>query len=430
MTALNAALEDKTNDIMLVAAIEPLYTSETSSKAGFFYNLDTNNAATFREQLAVCNTYVSTSINKYALTVTKGMSFEGSKKAKTAVEDVIKKNNFKNQIHTIARYLIIHGTYAATVDGKGPTFQAKPLLPSALTILPKGVQPGATGDILLEPPIGLFVVNEGSTSKEVTEVKLDPSEVIYCALNSYDSVQADIRKRKTRGLYGQSPLEPLAPTIRALLDINKGQTEFYKKYGNGYRYYRFSLLEELVKKGMDLKKAQEAMNNWMEKHKHFSANEDLITYGIDVQRIDASGSLDVMQFKSALETEIMIGLYQSPLTMGQSFQTTYASSYMVEEDRMMVLESNQSIIQSCAQQLLNKLLLSMGFKEDSVTIQFDELSKIKLDPQLVMELANSGWIVKKQLLDYCGFEDLSEDSTPEPPMLTQKDDTQQMITQE
>jgi hypothetical protein len=165
----------------------------------------------------------------------------------------------------------------------------------------------------------------------------------------------------------------------------------------------------------------------MEENKGFSANEDLVTYGIDVNRIDASGSLDVMQFKSALETEIMIGLYQSPLTMGQSFQTTYASSYMVEEDRLMVMENNQSILEFTGQQILNKLLISMGYKEDSVTVHFDDLSKMKIDPTLMKDLADSGWVTKKMLLDYLGLV-YQEDDTGTVPTQTPQTPTTQPVT--
>jgi hypothetical protein len=341
------------------------------------------------------------------------------------VESITKKINFLGQVHTAARMMVTHGTYAATCIGKGETFQAKPLLNAALTILPDGVNPGSNNvKFIMEPPISAFVVNEGSKVSEVEQVVLKPEEVIYVALSPYDTVQEDILDRKTRGLYGQSPLTPLTPTIKALLDINKGQTEFYKKYGNGYRYYRFTILEDLVKENkIEPEVAKAMLDAWMEENKGFSANEDLVTYGIDVQRIDASGSLDVMQFKNALETEIMIGLYQSPLTMGASYQTTYASSYMVEEDRMLVLENNQTILENVAQQILNKLLLSMGYKEDAVTVHFEDLSKMKLEPQLITDLANSGWINRKMLLDYLGMVYVEDDTgTPALPAPTQTEE--------
>ena len=134
MTSLNAAL-NSTKSFSIAAAIEPLSSSDTSPKVGPYLNLDTSNPATYREQLAACNTYVSTSINKYARTLPKGLRYEGATKAKKAVESAAKKNNLEGQIQTAARYFVIHGDYIATTIGKGETFQAVPLLMAATTIL-------------------------------------------------------------------------------------------------------------------------------------------------------------------------------------------------------------------------------------------------------------------------------------------------------
>lgn len=403
MISLNAAIESK-KTFQLAAAIESLTSSDTSPKVGPYINLDTSNPATYREQLATCNTYVSTSINKYARTLTKGMRFEGATKARKAVESAAKKNNLKGQIQTAARYFVIHGHYIATTVGKGDTFQATPLLMAATTILPEGITPGSLPKYLLEPPISKFYVNEGRKTSEVKEVELDPKDVIYCALNPFDSIQEDILQRKTRGLYGQSPLDPLKPAIRALLDVNEGQRIFYKKYGNGRYLYDLKSVEAAFESGeITLEEAQKAVTDFIELYKNLSANEDLVFFGLDVKPIDANGTLDVMAFKSALETEIMVGLYQSPLTMGASFQTTYASSYMVEEDRMMVLEGDQSILEATANQILNKMLLSMGYKEDSVTVKFDELSKPKFTSQEILEWRNTGLLDDNQALLWGGF---------------------------
>ncbi len=408
MISLNAASDPETT-FKLAAAIESLESSDTSPRVGQFINFDTTNQAIYREQLATCNTYVSTSINKYARTLTKGMRYEGSTKAKKAVEIAAKKNNLKGQIQTAARYFVIHGDYMATTIGAGDTFQAVPLLRAATTILPEGVEPGSTPKTIMEPPIAKFYVNEGSKQSEVTETPLEPKDVIYCALNPYDSIQEDVLKRKTRGLYGQSPLDPLKPAIRALLDVNEGQRIFYKKYGNGRYLYDLTSLADAVKAGtITTDEAQEQLTIFIEKFKNLSANEDLVFYGMDVKPIDANGTLDVMAFKTALETEIMVGLYQSPLTMGASFQTTYASSYMVEEDRMMVLEGDQSILEATANQILNKMLLSMGFKEDSVTIKFDELSKPKFTSQELLEWCNTGKITDNELRVWGGFPEIDQ----------------------
>jgi len=412
MTLLDAAVPSTEKTFTIAAAIESLSSSDTSASVGPYINMDTSNPATYREQLATCNTYVSTSINKYARTLTKGMRFEGKTKAKNAVEAAAKKNNFKGQIQTVARQLVIHGTYIATTIGKAETFQATPLLMSATTILPEGVSPGSTPKFIMEPPIAQFCVNEGNKISEVKEIPLKPEDVIYCALNPFDSIQDDVLQRKTRGLYGQSPLDPLKPAIRALLDVNEGQRIFYKKYGNGRYLYDLRSLEEAVKIGtISPKEAQAALTEFMELYKNLSANEDLVFYGLDVKPIDANGTLDVMAFKSALETEIMVGLYQSPLTMGASFQTTYASSYMVEEDRMMVLEGDQGILETTANQILNKMLLSMGMKEDSVTVKFDELSKPKFTSSEILEWRNTGLLDDNSALLWGGF--TPKDSTGE-----------------
>jgi hypothetical protein len=102
-TSLNAALSTPQTYTTLAAAIESLNSSDTSNSAGPYTNFDTTNQATYREQLATCNTYVSTSINKYALTLTKGFRLEGKRTALKNVESVTKKINFLGQIHTAAR---------------------------------------------------------------------------------------------------------------------------------------------------------------------------------------------------------------------------------------------------------------------------------------------------------------------------------------
>jgi hypothetical protein len=412
MTLLNAAIPSPEKSYTIAAAIESLSSSDTSASVGPYINMDTSNPATYREQLATCNTYVSTSINKYARTLTKGMRFEGKQKARKAVEDAAGKNNFKGQIQTVARYLVIHGTYLATTIGKAETFQSTPLLMSATTMLPDGVVPGSMPKYIMEPPIFQVCVNEGNNNSEIKPVSLKPADVIYCALNPFDSIQDDILERKTRGLYGQSPLDPLKPAIRALLDVNEGQRIFYKKYGNGRYLYDLKSLDTAVTNGtITPAEAQTALTEFMELYKNLSANEDLVFYGLDVKPIDANGTLDVLGFKSALETEIKVGLYHSPLTMGASFQTTYASSYMVEEDRMMVLEGDQSILEATANQILNKMLISMGMKEDSVTVKFDELSKPKFTSSEILEWRNTGLLDDNSALLWGGF--ATKDTTGE-----------------
>jgi hypothetical protein len=407
MVELNAAAPPQSNPLKLFAAVEPLRRKSQSAEKGPYVNFDEENRFTLYQQLSTCNPYVSTSLNKLGLSLVKGMQFEGtSRRNAKEFEDFSKKSNFLNQVQNIARILCRDGTYAALpISGiKGGNFRITPLLMPALTILPEGVEPGSSVDEVMQPGKNIekirFCLNEGEKLQEV----YDYSQVIYGVYNEWDSVQEDRRKRKTYGLYGSSLLVPIIPSIQNLLDLDQGFVSYVKKYGNGRYVINLRSLEEAVKQGiLTPLQATDAVTAFAEKHKGLSENEDLIGAGIDVLTPDAKGSLDTSKFKESLETEIMLGLFQSPLTMGKSAGSTYASAYMVEEDRMLVLEGLQKIVESIANQAINARLRAIGKPEDSVWVVFEELSKPVLDFDTLLEMANTGKITDDELRQRAGF---------------------------
>lgn len=406
MPTLNAAVTVP-NTPKLYAAVEPLQRKSTSSEKGPYINFDEKNRFTLYQQLSTCNPYVSTSLNKLGLSMVKGMTFEGtSKRNAKEFEDWSKKTNFLNQVQSLARILCRDGTYAALpISGvKGGGFRLTPLLMPALTILPEGIEPGAKVDEVLSPGENIegmrFCLNEGDKLQKV----YDYSQVIYGVYNEWDSVQEDRKKRKTFGLYGSSLLVPIIPSIQNLLDLDQGFVSYVKKYGQGRYIINLKALEEAVKQGIITPaQASEAVKSFAEEHKNLSENEDMIGAGLEVLTPDAKGSLDTTKFKESLETEIMLGLFQSPLTMGKSAGTTYASSYMVEEDRMLVLEGLQKIVESITNQAINARLRAIGKPEDSVWVQFDELSKPVLDFDTLLEMCNTGKITDDELRQRAGF---------------------------
>ncbi len=168
--------------------------------------------------------------------------------------------------------------------------------------------------------------------------------------------------------------------------------------------FNFKLLEQLIEKELiSIDDAQAVIDEWMEEHKYIKQNEDIVGAGLDVVPIDANGSLDVMAFKKSLETDIQIGLFQTPLSMGDTKGSTYAAGYVSEEDRMVVLEGLQKVTESVVQQAINKRLELMKKPEDSVWIEFDELSKPKLESRDVLEWYNSGVLTREQVLKWGGF---------------------------
>jgi hypothetical protein len=177
-----------------------------------------------------------------------------------------------------------------------------------------------------------------------------------------------------------------------------------QKYGNGRYVFNFELLEKLVEQEIiSVDDAQKAIDAWLEEHKNLKQNEDIVGAGMSVVPIDANGSLDVMAFKKSLETDIQIGLFQSPLSMGDSKGSTYAAGYVSEEDRMVVLEGLQHVVENVVQQAVDKRLALLGKPEGTVWVEFDELSKPKLESRDVLEWFNVGVLSKEQLLEWGGF---------------------------
>jgi hypothetical protein len=406
MPDITAAAPPPKRRTTLSAAVEPLNRSNTSPSAGPYVNFDQTNRFTFYQQLSTCNPHVSTGLNKLGLSLVKGMDFQGKKSAVKEFTEYSKKSNFTNQVQTIARILCRDGTYLSkpVYGAAGGNFRLVPFLMPYTTILPDGFEPGATSDKTLQPGKDPEKTRFCVYEKDKDQAIFDFDKVVYGNYNEYDSVQDDIRSRKTFGLYGASLLVPLIPSIQNLLDINQGFIQFVKKYGNGRYIFNFRYLEELAKQEIiEVEDIPGIIDEWCEKHKYLSENEDIVGAGIDVYSPDPKGSLDITKFKESLETEIQIGLFQSPLTMGKASGTTYASSYMVEEDRMLVLEGLQKIVESISNWAINARLGAIGKPIDSVTVEFEELSLEKLTMAEMQEMYNTDVISKGELRKRGGF---------------------------
>ncbi|AKB25113.1 hypothetical protein MSMTP_1644 [Methanosarcina sp. MTP4] len=73
-----------------------------------------------------------------------------------------------------------------------------------------------------------------------------------------------------------------------------------------------------------------------------------------------------MEFKKSLQTDIQVGLLQSPLIMGDTKGTIYAAGHVAEVDRLAVLEGLQKIIRNIANDAINKRLALTNKTQDSV----------------------------------------------------------------
>ncbi|WP_370575573.1 hypothetical protein, partial [Methanomethylovorans sp.] len=136
--------------------------TDTSTKFGGYQNFDTDNRFKYYQQLSTCTPHVSTSLNKLALSLVKGMQFDGTgSKSVKDFERWSTRVNFLEQVQTLARLLCRDGTYVALPIGNAETFSLVPLLMQNTTILPEDFTVGEMNPKeILTPPIGSIVINE------------------------------------------------------------------------------------------------------------------------------------------------------------------------------------------------------------------------------------------------------------------------------
>lgn len=404
MAELNAAAPAKNKSFRLAAAAGVLTKKENPASFGDYTNFDVNNRFFRYQQLVKSTPYASIGMRKLKTSLTKGLDFDG--KSRRQVEEFrkwAKRTNFIGQVQNVAGSLFRDGTFCGVLNGNNPdTLKLQPLLMAHTTILPDGVTHGQGSKVLLQPPVKEFVINEGSTG-EIQEKTYKASEVVYGALDEWDSVQLDIRERETCGLYGESLIDPIELSIRYLHIINQGYVEFVKKYGMGRYSYSFPILERLLEQNIiDFSVFQTEIETWMEDNKNLSQNEDLVGI-VKAEAIDAKGSLDIMEFKKALETDIQLGFLQSDLSMGDSKGSTYAAGYVSENSRMVALENLQLNLSNIVNDFINRRLVLQNKSEDSVEIIFDELSLPQMTAGDITEWYTTGILSKDQALEWGGF---------------------------
>lgn len=396
----------------VVAGVNTTLREERKARMGGYINLDTINRFRYYQQLSALTSHVSISLHKLGLSLIKNAQFQGtSSRTVKNFEAWSRKTKFTEQLQTIGRLLPRDGIYLAEPLGKDPDkFKMKPFLMPYTSILGEGVQPGGTPIEIMQPEISYILVNEGMQNKQTYK----PENVVYGTFAAWDSVQLDIKQRETFGIYGSSLMEPITLSIQNLLGINAGYVSFVRKYGMGRYLFDFELLQKLVEAGiMTYKEAQAAIDEFDEKHKNLGENEDISALGLKINQVDAKGSLDIQNFKNSLETEIQVGLLQSPLVMGKSAGSTYASAYLAEEDRFLVMEGLQRTVEDIANEIINRRLKIMGAPQDSVEIEFEKLSRVKLTASEVQEMFNTGVISKYQYQFWAGFADEDDDTGSE-----------------
>jgi hypothetical protein len=389
------------------AGVEILNRKNKNTTQGPYQDFDTANRFRYYSQLATCTPHASVSLNKLGFSLVKNATFQGKGRQVKNFEAWSRKTHFIDQLQTVGRLVPRDGQYIAEPMGKDPEkFWMKPLLMPYVTVLGEGLKPGDQIKDIMQPPFSWVVVNEGSTNQGTYK----PEDLVIGSFGAWDYKQPDILGRETYGIYGASFMEPLGVSIQNFLGLDQGFISFVRKYGMGRYLFDFELLEKLVADGtLTYDEAQAAIDDFNEKHQYLKENEDISALGLKIESVDAKGSLDIQDFRDSLVADIQVGLLQSPLVMGKSSGSTYASAYMAEEDRMLVLEGLQRTIEDIGNDIINRRLALMGQPQDSVEIEFEKLSRVQLTASEVQEMYNTGVISKYQFQAWAGFADEEND---------------------
>ncbi len=413
LTGNKKSEKSKTDRAYLSASINPagLERKNTVSEVGAYKHVSTENCFELYQQLETLTPHVSIPLQKLSQSITKGMRFVSDDKVlQKNFEEWGKRHQFKSTIQTHCRLLARDGTYIALIKNKNDpeNINFEPILMQYTTILPVGYRPEDYPDTVMMPPIGKIYINEGSTTNEK---KYNCDDVVMATFCPFDLVIQDIKGRDTYGIYGKSMLIPISDLVFKYVDLVEGYTEYIKKYGIGRYFINYKILEELIKNGM-WDDARTIMNDLKREHQYLKENEDIIGAGFEIKQLDTGGSnINVCEFKQSLETDIQIGLLQQPLTMGRAEGTTYASGYVSEADRLIVLEGIQSLVINTVNQMIDIRLKSMGKEPGSVWIEFEDISRPEIEIKDMLDSYVNGLITESEYRMRIGFNEFKPENT-------------------
>ena len=184
----------------------------------------------------------------------------------------------------------------------------------------------------------------------------------------------DIVERNTYGIYGISLLESIDRSLKGLMDLNDGFATYMRRYGIDRLVINIPLVEQL-RQGGRYDEAAKILKDSIASIQKLKANEDIISGGSDVSSVTSGQVPSVKEMKESYECDVALGLLQSPLTMGKGAGTTYASGYLIESDRMIILEALQKLLLETIQMdIINPQLIAMGAKSGDIVITANDLT--------------------------------------------------------
>ncbi len=275
-----------------------------------------------------------------------------------------------------------------------------------MTLLPEGIEPGkhavSAKNNLIKGEVAVAVLNEQDLKNREEQV-MQRDEFALFRIFADTNFMTDIMGRETYGIYGISCLKSVDRTVKNYMDLVEGFSGFMRRYGIGRLHIDVKLAAELRAAGKKAE-AKSLLEKTIAAVRRLAPNEDMVTTGADVKNL-ATGQitgLDVM--KSSFETDIHVGLYQAPLTMGKASGTTFASSYTAEEDRWIILETiQQQFIETIQAEIIDPQLKLMDIQEGSVKVAVDKLDIPTPDMRALTDAYTNDAITQEEFRERLGF---------------------------
>jgi len=244
-----------------------------------------------------------------------------------------------------------------------------------MTLLTESEKPNSTNtDHLIKGRPDKAILNEEKKTKEKGMEIFEREEFALFVLFAEGSMFEDIVGRKTYGIYGLSLLESIDRVLKGLMDLNGGFTAYMRRYGIDRLVINIPLVEQLRQDGR-YDEASTILKDSIAAIQKLKANEDIISGGSEVSSVSGGQVPSVRDMKESFESDIAIGLLQSPMTMGKGQGTTYASGYLIESDRMIILEALQKLLLETVQtDIINPQLIAMDAIPGDVIITANDLT--------------------------------------------------------
>ncbi|MBC2746226.1 MAG: hypothetical protein HF975_04320 [ANME-2 cluster archaeon] len=410
--AQNAELDHLINTTMQLMGASSAYDLQPRDQTGSTtlygeYRIDNKNHYLRYSQLSLITPHTFIPLAKLGLSIVSGFRLD----AKEGAENILKKTQtwadnvkLRDKMQNIARCTIRDGTAVAYLqEAKDIGIQSIQVLPMQYTtLLPEGITPGQKVTALMKGDVERAVLME-STTKNQQNTTLDREEFALFRLFHEGYFTKDILERETYGIYGVSLLEPLNRTIKDLLDLSEGFSGNMRRYGVGRLHINLPLVEKLRSEGK-YANAKKILEDTIAAMQKLKPNEDLITGGAQANPLPGTHSPGVREMKQSYEKDIHVGLLQSGVSMGDTKGSTYASGYLAEEDRYIILESIQELIRETVQtDILDRQLAFLGQEPGTVQVKVDKLDIPYVDYTTLTDARINGDITEKEYRLALGF---------------------------